>query len=73
MANITIFDASGRPVRYLEKNALSGISGNYRWDGLDDKGRKLPQGIYIIYSEIFNKNGNKKHFKNTIVLARKNY
>ena len=34
VANITIFDASGRAVRYLEKNALSGIKGYYRWDGL---------------------------------------
>jgi hypothetical protein len=73
VANITIFDASGRPVRYLEKNSLSGISGGYKWDGLDDKGRKLPQGIYIIYTEIFNKEGKKQHFKNTVVLARKNY
>ena len=72
VANITIFDASGRVVRYLEKNALSGIKGYYRWDGLDDKKRKLPQGIYIIYTEIFNKDGIKKQFKNTIVLARKN-
>lgn len=72
VANITIFDASGRAVRYLEKNALSGIKGYFRWDGLDDKSRKLPQGIYIIYTEIFNKDGIKKQFKNTIVLARRN-
>jgi hypothetical protein len=73
VANITIFDASGRPVRYLQKNSLSGIKGYYRWDGLDDKSRKLPQGIYIIYTEIFDKEGKKKNFKNTIVLARKNH
>ena len=72
VANITIFDASGRPVRYLQKNALSGIKGNYRWDGLGDKNQKLPQGIYIIYTEIFNTEGKKKQFKNTIVLARRN-
>ena len=71
VANITIFDATGRAVRYLERNALSGIKGYYRWDGLDDKDRKLPQGIYIIYTEIFNTEGKKKQFKNTIVLARR--
>lgn len=71
MANITIFDATGRPVRYLQKNSLSGIKGYYRWDGLDDKNRKLPQGIYIIYTEIFNTEGKKRQFKNTIVLARR--
>ena len=73
VTNITICDASGRVVRFLQKNALSGIKGYYRWDGMDDKNKKLPQGIYIIYTEIFNKDGKKKQFKNTIVLARKNY
>ena len=73
VANITIFDASGRPVRFLEKNSLSGLTGYFRWDGLDDKGKKLPQGIYIIFTEIFNKDGRKKQFKNTVVLARKSY
>ncbi|HEV2832989.1 MAG TPA: gliding motility-associated C-terminal domain-containing protein, partial [Hanamia sp.] len=72
VTNITMFDASGRPVRYLQKNSLSGSKGYYRWDGLDDKNKKLPQGIYIIYTEIFNTEGKKKAFKNTVVLARKN-
>jgi len=71
VSNITIFDASGRPVRYLQKNSLNGLQGYYRWDGLDDKNRQLPQGIYIIYTEIFNTAGKKKQFKNTIVLARR--
>ncbi|MEO6289678.1 MAG: lamin tail domain-containing protein [Ginsengibacter sp.] len=71
VANITVFDATGKPVRYLQRNSLSGINGYYRWDGLDDKNRKLPQGIYIIYTEIFNTAGKKKQFKNSIVLARR--
>ena len=71
VTNITIFDASGREVRYLQKNSLSGLTGYYRWDGLNDKNQKLSQGIYIIYTEIFNTSGQKKQFKNTIVLARR--
>ncbi|MDQ2719326.1 MAG: lamin tail domain-containing protein [Bacteroidota bacterium] len=71
VSNITIFDASGRPVRYLQKNSLCGINGYFRWDGLDNKSRKLPQGIYIIYTEIFNDMGNKSRFKNTVTLARR--
>jgi hypothetical protein len=72
IANITIFDAAGRPVRYLQRNALCGIAGNYRWDGLGEKSQSLPIGVYIIYTEIFNLEGKKKAFKNTIVLARRN-
>lgn len=72
VANITIFDANGRPVRYLQRNALCGVQGNFRWDGLGEKFQKLPAGIYIIFTEVFNLNGKKKQFKNAIVLARRN-
>ena len=72
VTNITIFDANGRAVRYLQRNALCGIKGNFRWDGLGEKFQRLPVGIYIIYTEVFNLDGKKKAFKNTIVLARKN-
>ena len=71
-ANITIFDANGRPVRFLQRNALCGTKGNFRWDGLGEKQQKLPVGIYIIYTDIFNANGKTKKFKNVIVLARRN-
>ncbi|MGC4101202.1 lamin tail domain-containing protein [Ferruginibacter sp.] len=71
VASITIFDATGRVVRYLQRNALCGTSGQYRWDGLGEKDQKLPVGIYIIYTEIFNLQGKKKQFKHTIVLARR--
>ena len=60
VANITVFDANGRVVRYLQRNALCGITGNYRWDGLGEKNQKLPVGIYIIYTEVFNLSGKKK-------------
>jgi hypothetical protein len=71
VANITIFDAAGRPVRYLQRNALNGVKGYYRWDGLGENQKKLPVGMYIIYTEVFNLQGKTKKFKNTIVLARR--
>jgi hypothetical protein len=71
VANITIYDAQGRPVRYLVKNGILGSNGQWNWDGLDEKGNKLPIGTYIIYTEIFNLQAKKQQFKNTVVLARK--
>lgn len=71
MATITIFDAAGRPVRYLVKNNMLGISGSYIWDGLNEKGQKLPSGTYILYTELFNLQGQKKQFKNAVILARR--
>lgn len=71
VANISIFDANGRLVRYFVKNALLGLKGSWNWDGLNENGQKLPVGTYIIFTEIFNLQGKKKQFKNTLVLARK--
>jgi len=69
--NVTVFDASGRPVRALQRNALCGQTGSFRWDGLDDKFAKLPLGPYIIFTEIFNLEGKVKRFKNQVVVARR--
>jgi hypothetical protein len=71
VANISIFDANGRLVRYFVKNALLGLKGSWNWDGLNENGQKLPVGTYIIFTEIFNLQGKKQQFKNTIVLARR--
>lgn len=71
VANVTIFDAGGRTVKYLVRNALLGLSGSWRWDGLDEKNSRLPVGTYIVYTEIFNLQGKQKAFKNTVVLARR--
>jgi hypothetical protein len=71
VANVTIFDATGRPIRNLVRNGTLSTSGYWNWDGLDDKGLKLPIGTYIIFTEIFNLQGKKDKFKNVVVLARK--
>lgn len=70
VANVTIFDALGRPVRSLVKNGLTGLKGAWTWDGLNDKMETLPMGPYIIFTELFNLQGKKKYFKNSIMLAR---
>ncbi len=70
VANITVFDAAGRPVRFLQRNALCGIHGNFRWDGLGEKNQLLPSGIYIMHTAVFNMQGKTRQFKNTVVLVR---
>ncbi|MFN4285081.1 MAG: lamin tail domain-containing protein [Lacibacter sp.] len=69
--NITIFDAGGRPVKALQRNAYCGQTGSFRWDGLDDKFGKLPVGPYVVFTEVFNLQGKVKRFKNQVVLARR--
>jgi hypothetical protein len=70
VANILLFDAGGRLVRQLVRNELLSLSGTWKWDGLGDKQNKLPVGTYIVFMEIFNTEGKRKIFKNTVVLGR---
>src|SRR5688572_968701 len=70
IANITIYDVNGRPVRNLIRNGTLGLQGYWTWDGRDDKRMKLPVGTYIVFSEIFNLDGKKQSFKTVVVLAR---
>ncbi|HTQ27504.1 MAG TPA: lamin tail domain-containing protein [Puia sp.] len=71
VASITLFDIAGKPVRYLLQNRILGQEGNFRWDGLGEKQKKLPVGIYVVLTELFNLEGDSKRIMNTVTLARK--
>lgn len=71
VANITIFDSEGRPVRYLSRNTLLSNKGKFIWDGLNELHAPLRMGVYIVYGEVFNLQGKIKRFKKTIVLAKR--
>ena len=71
IANITIFDAKGRIVKYLVKNTLLGAEGSFIWNGINEENTKASIGIYLIYTEVFDLNGKTYNFKNCCVLATK--
>jgi hypothetical protein len=71
VANIRIFDANGHIVRHLAQNATLSATTRFRWDGLDDKLNKLPVGIYVVLTELFNGQGKTKKFKQAVTLARR--
>lgn len=71
VGNITIFDALGRPVRHLLQNGQLGNQGNIIWDGLGEDKQRLPAGVYIIFTEVFDLQGRVKRWKLPVVVARK--
>ncbi len=71
VANIIIYDSKGRMIRNLIRNELLGIKGTFSWDGTTDDKDKARIGIYIIFVEVFDINGNVKHYKKTCVVAGK--
>ncbi len=54
MANITIFDASGKIIKRFNKNELLSTEGLLFWNGKTDNNRLADAGIYIIYIETTN-------------------
>jgi len=68
-ANITIFDSRGRETRQLVNNELLGTEGTLSWDGMTNDKQKAAIGIYIIFIEIFDLDGNVSRYKETAVLA----
>ncbi len=69
--NSKVFDAGGRLVRHLQKNLFCGLTGSFRWDGLDNKQQLLPTGPYLVFTEVFNLSGKVKRYTNRVVLVIK--
>ena len=65
VANLKIFDSKGLPVCDLVKNEPAGTAGEWTWNGIQNDGKRSRLGIYIVWLELFDANGNVKHFKET--------
>lgn len=64
-----IFDAKGREVATLFRNRLLGPEGVFSWDGTTNSNLKADMGIYVLFFEYFDQNGNQKRLKKAVVLG----
>ena len=69
MANVRIFDAAGRQVKYLVKNQSLSQEGSWLWNGENESGQRQNIGVYIILVEVFDRDGKVKAFKKTCTLT----
>jgi len=69
VGSIEVLDSKGRRVRKLVNNQLLANSGSFRWDGLDDRGSKVPLGIYLLTFEAFHPSGDVIFKKLPLVVA----
>ncbi|NNK80257.1 MAG: hypothetical protein HKO93_02080, partial [Flavobacteriales bacterium] len=69
VANISIYDRDGRRIRMLVRNELLATKGTISWDGINDDGAKARIGVYVLFIEIFDQNGNVSSTKKTAVLG----
>lgn len=71
IGNVVIYDAHGRIVKLLMQNELLAASGTISWDGINERREKAATGMYVVYMEVFDLNGNLKSYKKALVLAAK--
>lgn len=69
LARVRILDAQGRLVRTLRQTELLGATGTLRWDGANDDGRKAKAGLYVLFAELVNPDGEVREEKLVGVLA----
>lgn len=67
--NVYIFNVAGQLVKHLAKGELVGQEGSVIWNGTDNNNNRVPIGIYIVITEVFNLDGVVKKYKNAAVVA----
>ena len=67
--NVYVFNVEGQLVRHLVKGALVGMEGSFVWNGLDDRGSRVPMGVYVVVTEVFDMEGGVRRYKNAAVVA----
>ena len=70
-AKIIIFDSHGRQIRSLVNCQNIGNQAGFVWNGLDDNSKVSPPGIYVVYVEVFDTQGDVKRYKKAAVIACK--
>ena len=70
-AKIMIFDHNGRLVRNLVNCQNIANQSSFVWNGLDENGGISPVGIYVVFVEVFDIQGDIKRFKKAVVVASK--
>ncbi|MCX5800740.1 MAG: lamin tail domain-containing protein [Candidatus Eisenbacteria bacterium] len=68
-ANLTVFDSDGRTVRRLLDQRRVGTIVQTIWDGIDEEGRIVPPGVYVVSLGVKEADGGWEESKSTIVVA----
>jgi hypothetical protein len=67
--NVYLFSADGQLVRHLVKGELVADEGSFLWNGLDTHGRRVPIGIYVVVTEVFDLKGVVRRYRNAVAVA----
>ncbi len=68
LCNAAIFTLHGRPVRRLANRQVISSGFNLRWDGEDEQGQRVGNGIYVLRIELFSPQGGQEIIKKACLL-----
>ena len=71
LLTIRIFDRYGNQHHTLVNNAICATTGSFSWNGNNDKGVLLPNGLYILVADIWHLSGKTKRYPMTVTLGKK--
>lgn len=69
-ATIHVFDASGRLIKKIAQNESLANVGSFKWEGTTSDGQKARTGIYVLWIEYVNLNGDVGQMKEVIVVVK---
>ncbi len=69
VANVLVFDRSGREVKQLVNGEVLAVDGAFTWDGTTNGGQRAAVGMYVIFLEVFNARGKVHTARLPVVLA----
>lgn len=70
MANVWVFNSSGRMVKTLCRGMTLSEETLLIWDGKDENHGVSPNGLYILYGEVLGEDGRNKRHKEVFYLVR---
>ncbi|MDQ3017915.1 MAG: lamin tail domain-containing protein [Bacteroidota bacterium] len=71
VGSVWIYDLEGREIYQVLSNETLGVSSFVQWDGRNDEGIVSDMGMYIVYIQLWNMDGDVKEYLETCALVKR--
>ena len=71
IASVWVYDLEGREINQLISNESLGTSGLVQWDGRNNDQQLAEMGIYVIFVQLWDAQGNVREYQETCALVKR--